>query len=271
MLHHTFQLTSGIGPWRERQLWSQGVSGWDELERRGGGLSPRLDGRLLEAIARARAALAAGDAGALAAMLPARERWRLFPHFEDETGYLDIETDGGDVVTAVSALDARGPRVFVRGRDLEAFPEWTGGWKLIVTFNGLSFDVPVLRRAFPGWRPPPAHVDLRHVWHRLGHRGGLKLLEEEAGVGRPPHLAGLGGWDAVLLWRRHLDGDPEALPRLVEYNLYDAVNLRTLMAMAYNRLVERLAMPAPPVTVRHRGEVLYDLSRQLLALDGRSP
>jgi uncharacterized protein len=262
----TFQLTSGIGPWRERQLWSQGVATWDDLEARGGGVSPRLDGKLLEAVARARGALADGDAGMLSAMLPRRERWRLFPHFEEDAAFLDIETDGGDTVTAVSALDRDGPRVFLRGRDLDAFPDATGRWKLLVTFNGLSFDVPVLRRAFPGWRPPPAHVDLRHVWHRLGHRGGLKLLEEEAGIGRPPHLAGLGGWDAVLLWRRHLEGDRAALRLLVEYNLYDAVNLRTLMSLAYNRLLARFSMPAAPVPVRHHGDVLHDVTRQLLAL-----
>jgi uncharacterized protein YprB with RNaseH-like and TPR domain len=266
MIQSTFQLTSGIGPWRERQLWSQGVSTWEHLEARGGGLSPRLDGRLLEAVARARAALAGGDSGALSAMLPARERWRLYPHFEEDAAFLDIETDGGDTVTAVSVLDRDGPRVFLRGRDLEEFPAATGAWKLLVTFNGLSFDVPVLRRAFPGWRPPPAQVDLRHVWQRLGHRGGLKRLEEEAGIGRPPHLAGLGGWDAVLLWRRHLDGDREALRLLVEYNLYDAVNLKTLMSLAYNRLLERFSMPAIPLPVSHRGDVLYDLTRQLLAL-----
>jgi hypothetical protein len=38
------------------------------------------------------------------------------------------------------------------------------------------------------------------------------------------------------------------------------------MALAYNRLVERFAMPAPPLPVRHRGDVLYDVTRQLLAL-----
>jgi hypothetical protein len=265
VLRRTFQLTSGVGPWRERQLWAQGVLTWDDLEaRRSPGSA--LEERLLAAVAAARRALDDGDAGALAAMMPARERWRLLPAFEDDAAYLDIETDGGDVVTAVAVLDRGGPRVFLRGRDLEAFPEATGAWKLLVTYNGLSFDVPVLRRAFPGWRPPPAHVDLRHLWARLGHRGGLKLLEEAQGIGRPPHLAGLSGWDAVVLWRRHLDGDRAALRLLVEYNLHDAVNLRTLAALGYNRIVERLGLPAEPVPVSHRGDWLLDMSRQILAL-----
>jgi uncharacterized protein YprB with RNaseH-like and TPR domain len=166
----------------------------------------------------------------------------------------------------VGILDRHGPRVYLRGRDLQAFPEATAGWKVIVTFNGASFDLPILRRAFPGWRPPLAHVDLRHLWWRLGHRGGLKLLEKEVGVGRPDHLDGVDGWEAVRLWRRHLDGDRRALRLLAEYNLYDAVNLRTLMDLGYNRLVERLSLPAAPVPVSHRGDVLYDLTRRLLEL-----
>jgi len=266
MIRATFQLSAGIGPWRERQLWSQGVTSWDALESRGGGLSSRLDGRLLEAVGRARRALDEADASALARMLPARERWRLYDVFGADAAFLDIETDGGDTVTAVGVLDRHGPRIFLRGRDLDEFPGCTGAWKLLVTFNGASFDVPILRRAFPGWRPPDAHVDLRHLWGRLGHKGGLKRLEAETGVGRPVHLAGLGGWDAVLLWRRHLDGDRDALRRLAEYNLYDTVNLRTLMALGYNRLVERLAMPAEALPVSWRGDVLYDVSRALLAL-----
>jgi len=266
VIRSTFQLTPGVGPYRERELWRKGVVTWDELSARGGGLSPRLDGRLLEAVARAARALAEGDAGALAGMLPARERWRLYPSFAEEAGFLDVETDGTDLVTAVSVLDRSGPRLFLRGRDLELFPGATAGWKLLVTFNGASFDVPVLRRAFPGWRPPPVHVDLRQVFGRAGHTGGLKVLEEELGVGRPPHLARLRGSDAVRLWQLHLAGDRDALRLLAEYNLYDTVNLRTLMAMGYNRIVDRLALPAEPIAVSHRGDVLYDVTRLLLAL-----
>lgn len=266
MIRSTFQLAPGVGPYRERQLWSAGITTWEAFPEAGRALSPGLDARIREALPRARAALAAGDAGRLSAMLPARERWRLFAAFGEDAGYLDVETDGGEGPTAVAVLDRDGPRLFLAGRDLEAFPAATRGWKMVVTFNGASFDLPLLRRAFPGWRPPPCHVDLRQLWGRLGHRGGLKHLERETGLGRPPHLDGLSGLDAVRLWGRHLAGERGALRLLAEYNLYDAVNLRTLMALGYNRLVERLRLPAPPVPVSWRGDVLYDLTREVLRL-----
>ncbi|WP_176065265.1 ribonuclease H-like domain-containing protein [Anaeromyxobacter diazotrophicus] len=267
MLLSTFQLTPGIGPYRERQLWAAGVRSWDGFPAAPEvALSARLDGRVREAIAAARAALEGGDVGALAALMPARERWRLYRTFEADAAFLDIETDGGDLVTAVGVLDRDGPRVFLRDKDLDDFPDATRAWKVLVTFNGASFDVPILERAFPGWRAPRAHVDLRHLWGRLGHQGGLKLLEQETGVGRPGHLAGVDGMEAVRLWRRHRAGDREALRRLAEYNLYDTVNLKALMALGYNRMLERFELPGEPVAPWERGEVLYDVTKRLLAI-----
>ncbi len=267
MIRSSFRIASGVGPWLESQLWDAGVRCWDDLRAaaHAPGISPRLDARIRAAVARARDALAAGDSETLAAMLPRTERWRLYGAFGDGAAFLDVETDG-DALTAIGFLDARGPRVLLAGRDLERFPEEARGWRLLVTFNGLSFDVPVLRRAFPGWRPPRAHVDLRHLWARLGHEGGLKLLELDTGVGRPAHLLGLSGRDAVRLWRAHLAGDAAALRLFADYNLHDAVNLRTLMDLGYNRMIERLRLPAAPVPVRERGDVAYDVTKLLLSL-----
>jgi hypothetical protein len=38
------------------------------------------------------------------------------------------------------------------------------------------------------------------------------------------------------------------------------------MDLGYNRLLERLSLPAEPVPVSHRGDVLYDVTRRLLEL-----
>lgn len=267
MIRHTFQLARGIGPWMEQALWAQGIGGWDALPPPPAtALSPRLDGRLREAVARAREALLAGDAERLALLLPRRERWRLLADFADRAAYLDVETDARGQVTLIGLLDASGPRLFVRGRDLEDFPEAARGARLLVTFNGLSFDVPMLERTFPGWKGPLAHLDVRHLFARLRMGGGLKWLEGETGLARPDHLRGLGGGDAVRLWEAHLLGDRGALRLLAEYNGYDVLNLPTLAALGYNRMLERHRMPAPPLRVPQRGDHLYDLTRTLLAL-----
>jgi uncharacterized protein len=266
VIRSTFRLAPGVGPYLEARLWEAGVRSWAEFPPAPAvALSPRVDARIREAIARAEAALGAGDAEALAAMVPRAERWRLYPAFAAEAAFLDVESDG-EGLTCIGVLDAAGPRLFLRGRDLEAFPEAARRWKLLVTFNGLSFDVPALRRAFPGFHPPRAHVDLFRLWRRLGHQGGLKLLERAVGLTRPPAVEPLTGLDAVRLWRAHLDGEGAALRLLAEYNLLDAVHLRTLMDLGYNRMVERLRLPAAPVPVAEPGDFRHDVTRLLLAL-----
>jgi uncharacterized protein YprB with RNaseH-like and TPR domain len=266
VIRSTFRLAPGIGPSVEARLWESGIRRWADFPAAPAvAISRAVDERIREAVARAEQALAARDAEALARMLPRAERWRLYAAFAPHAAFLDIETDGEEL-TCVGVLDARGPRLFLRDRDLEAFPEAASGWKLLVTFNGQAFDLPFLRRAFPGFRPPRAHVDLCHLWHRLGHAGGLKVVEREAGLSRPPHLDGLTGRDAVRLWRAARDGDRTALQLLAEYNLHDAVHLRTLMDLGYNRIVERLRLPAAPVPVAERGDFRYDMTKVLLAL-----
>jgi len=266
VIRSTFRLAPGVGPWLEKRLWDAGIRRWEDFPAPPAvALSRAVDDRLRAALADAEAALEAGDADRLAAMMPRRERWRLYHAFAGDAAFLDIESDG-ESITAIGFLDARGPGLLLAGRDLDRFPEVAAGWKLLVTFNGLRFDVPALRRAFPGWRPPRAHVDLCQLWTRLGHRGGLKALERDVGIGRPPHLDGLCGRDAVRLWARHLEGDAGALRLFAEYNLHDAVNLRALMDLGYNRLVERLRLPAEPLRLSERGDVLYDVTKLLLAL-----
>jgi uncharacterized protein YprB with RNaseH-like and TPR domain len=270
-----------VGPGRERRLWRAGIGSWRELESApppalAGGAEPRLR----EASEAAATALARRDATALAGFLPTGERWRLLGAFGEEAAYLDIET-GDEVwgragISAIGVLDRDGPRLFLAGRDLDEFPRRARDWPLLVTFNGSSFDVPILRRAFPGWVPPAAHVDLRHALGRLGHDGGLKRIEDELAplnLARPGHLRGIDGWVACGLFRRGRDGDRRALRLFAEYNLYDVVNLRTLAAYAYNALVAAEADEAPalrahvaPLPVPLRGDVLYDVSKILLAL-----
>jgi hypothetical protein len=282
MLESTFQLVRGVGPAGERKLWRAGVACWSDLDAtRAAAVGPRAAPRLADAARGAARALGRGDVGRLARLLPASERWRLLGAFGDDAVYLDIET-GDDVwgregVSAIGLLDRDGPRLLLAGRDLERFPALARRWKLLVTFNGSSFDVPILRRAFPGWTPPGAHVDLRHALARLGHEGGLKAIEDELddelALARPAHLRGIDGWAACGLFRRGRDGDKRALRLFAEYNLYDVVNLRTLAAYAYNALAAEEVAAAPALRahvsalpVPRRGDVLYDISKILLAL-----
>jgi uncharacterized protein YprB with RNaseH-like and TPR domain len=280
MLCSTFQLAPGIGPTRERALWRYGVACWSDYDGPPSAALKSIDRVLRTGIDAASAALAKGDIAAIAALLPQGEHWRLFDTFANGVAYLDIETCDDVVgragISAIGVVDRQGPRLFLAGRDLEQFPERARDWSLLVTFNGSSFDLPLLRRAFPEWQPPLAHVDLRHALGRLGHRGTLKQLEEwlpALHLERPEPLRRLNASGASALYHRGQNGDREALRTFAEYNLYDAVNLRTLMAYTYNGLVERLCARTPTLRrvtrtlpIPGRGDVLYDISKILLSL-----
>ena len=54
----------------------------------------------------------------------------------------------------------------------------------------------------------------------------------------------MGGYDAVILWQQHLNGDPDALPRLLRYNRADVVNLKVLMERAWDELHRNLELAA---------------------------
>ncbi len=267
LLRATFQLVAGVGPTREQRLWTAGITDWSLIESTPAGICPPpLFQRLVTTVKAAESALAALDLPTLAHLLPTRELWRLFPTFGERAVYLDIECEGEDGISAIGLLRQEGPRILLHGRDLAAFPALVPPDCLLVTFNGAAFDVPRLARAFPDWEPPAAHIDLRPVWTRLGQWGGLKLIEESLGMGRPDHLRGLDGNGACWLWRAAKLGDQRALLRFAEYNLYDAINLRALLVMAHDRLAEATGLPCPKAPPFSRGDVLYDVSKLLLAL-----
>jgi uncharacterized protein YprB with RNaseH-like and TPR domain len=104
----------------------------------------------------------------------------------------------------------------------------------------------VLLRQFPNLRLQAAHIDLRFVLRRLGFRGGLKKIEPLFGINRPPEVRLLNGYDAVILWRRHLARRSGALELLLRYNGQDCINLERLMEQAYRMLRESL-LPGPLV------------------------
>jgi uncharacterized protein YprB with RNaseH-like and TPR domain len=144
-------------------------------------------------------------------------------------GYLDIETSFRGDVTVVGLLRMDRGVVQIIGEAIarEALIESFQGLDTLCTFNGESFDLPVLRRAFGlGLLERYRSVDLSIECRRNGIRGGLKRIEASLSI--PRRLRGVNGIDAMVLWDRWLGGDREALHTLLAYNRDDVVNLALL-------------------------------------------
>ena len=143
----------------------------------------------------------------------------------------------------IGMYDGNRMHTMVRGQNLTRsnLEGMLSGAKVIVTFNGSSFDIPMIESQFPGTVPTIPHVDLKHPLRRLGLAGGLKRIERELGIERDRRVEYMTGEDAVYLWRLwEKDGNRNALELLAEYNAEDCRNLKALADYTYRHLKKQV-------------------------------
>jgi uncharacterized protein YprB with RNaseH-like and TPR domain len=110
---------------------------------------------------------------------------------------------------------------------------------VIVSFNGKSFDLPLLkaRARLAGAELSTdglMHLDLLHVTRRLLHAGwpDCRLRTAEARALRLERTDDLPGAEAPAAWRRWLErGDASLLGRVADHNRADLLALVALMAL----------------------------------------
>lgn len=243
MLEHTFVHIHGIGLKTENKLWEQGIQTWHQFLKHNRTIfSPTRDERVRRELEASIAHLK--DIRFFRNLLPPTEIWRVYETFKDRAVYLDIETSGGylglDEITVIGLYDGNRVQTFVNGINLDQFEIAIAPYELVITFNGSRFDLPFIRRWFTHIALPPAHIDLCFFLRRLGYKGGLKNIEKQFGILRAPEVDGMGGHDAVMLWRAYQWGDGNSLERLVQYNTADIINLEPLMQTGYEEMKKRI-------------------------------
>lgn len=239
----------GIGPERAARLREGGYDSWERLDealaggvsraellgagrgappgKRGGGGSawPAEAARWRAVLAESREARDRRDLGWFVDRFASREHWRVLAEGFPEAGWLDIETTGVSRyyghVTVIGMLRGGEFRHWVWPEPMDRVAAWIAETPLLVTFNGKRFDLPFLAHHVPGFREPAAHVDLLDVARAAGQRGGLKEIEARLGLSRPEEVAGMGGYEAVVLWHLARGGDVSAFHRLLAYNKAD--------------------------------------------------
>ena len=259
MLKNTFLHIPGIGIQTEKRLWESGIQNWDDVTNdRTAGLSPKKRKTVVEHLRESKEQFDSINPNYFFELSPSSHHWRFFPEFSDATVYLDIETTGlsphYETITTIALYDGESIFYYVKDRNLDDFPEDIGRYKVIVTYNGKSFDLPFIERHF-GIKLNQAHIDLRYVLASLGYKGGLKGCETRLGFHRGD-LADIDGFFAVLLWHDYRKNRNEkALQTLLAYNIQDVLSLEILMVIAYNLKIEdtpfylnRLPEPVLPET-----------------------
>lgn len=241
MIENSFIHLPGIGEQTERKLWDQGLRSWDDLESSVFDVfGKKKAATVLVGLEESRAALESGEFKYFCDRMKSSHAWRLVPPCSEAIAYLDIETTGlgfppQSHSTTIAVLfkgeiliehEPRRKRELLERLEAEA--------KMMVTFNGLCFDLPFLRHE-TGLQLGMPHVDLR-VWfrrHELG--GGLKAIQRYFPEVHQRSSMDIDGFDAVRLWRMHKRGVPRALETLMTYNAEDSLVLQPLLYLAYEK------------------------------------
>ncbi|NCC50185.1 MAG: hypothetical protein EOM20_03115 [Spartobacteria bacterium] len=246
-LHHL----PGLGPKRLNEAQRLGVATWEDLVAQMNrlGLGATGQQKIQAAITACDAAIEADDIAYLTRMYHAKDHWRILGHYLERASFFDIETSGlgpGSYITLIACLHRGHLHTFVHGENLDAFLDILDEVELLVSFNGASFDVPQVLSHFHIPGIPCPHIDLRWACYHEQLRGGLKHIETELGIERPPDLVGVDGEEAVWLWDYwRQDGNQSARSKLIRYCCADVLSLNLLAAkLLHARGCQPLCRPA---------------------------
>jgi len=238
MLKNTFIHIPGIGIITEQRFWDSGIYSWkDFIQNCPIRLSQLKMDSISSCLIESHQHLESGNPNYFFDLLSANLHWRFFPEFRDSTVYLDIETTGlenwRNEITTIALYDGSSIIHYINGQNLDDFLDDIVKYKVIVSYNGKTFDVPFIENYF-GIKLDHAHIDLRYILGSLGYRGGLKSCEIQLGFDRGD-LKDIDGFFAVQLWHDYQKtGNPKALETLLAYNIQDVLTLENLMVISYN-------------------------------------
>lgn len=248
MLNNTYIHIPSIGSSTERMIWNSGIKSWDDFLINHGTLkATKKKQRLLySGVEESIEQLSGKNHVFFARRLLPCHHWRAYRQFEEKTAFVDIETTGlssqSDSITIIGIYNGKETKTYIQGINLHEATEELAKYKQLVTFNGARFDLPFIEHEFPGFFNH-LHIDLMYPLKNIGYSGGLKKIECSLGIRRSEETEGISGFEAVRLWNKYKKGDDEALEVLIKYNKEDVVNLKTIIEMTYQKMVDNEVAP----------------------------
>ncbi len=265
MLNNSFIHIPSIGQITEEKIWKNGIRTTDEfLYSEADFLPPKTREKIKNYISR----FHPEDPHHYYDNLPSKKQWRIFKRFQNTTAYIDIETTGldnyRDKITTIALYDGENIKHYVNGINLDDFKKDIFDYKVIVTYNGKSFDVPFIESFF-NIEIPHCHLDLRYILKDLGYSGGLKSCEKQLGVNRDDDLDGMDGFMAVLIWNHYSRrNDKKALETLLAYNVEDVLNLEYLMITAYNMKIKDIPLELDELEIPSKKENPFEIDESIV-------
>ncbi len=269
MLNCSFLHIPSIGRKTEEKIWESGIITTEEfIKSQTNSIPPRTREKIINHINMSGSN--AEDPYHYYDHLPSSEQWRIFKRFQKYTAYIDIETTGLDTyrdkITTIALYDGENIKHYVNGINLDEFKEDIFDYKVIVTYNGKTFDVPFIE-SFLNIEISHCHLDLRYILKSLGYSGGLKSCEKQLGIGRGDDLDGVDGFMAVLIWNHYQRrNDKKALETLLAYNIEDVLNLEYLMITAYNKKIQGFPFDLDALEIPLKKENPFEVDESIVNL-----
>jgi len=240
MIKKSFIFLEKISTKKEQSIYRQNIKDWSDFLKADKikGIAPLKKAYYNRQIQEAQKALLEENPSYFTNRLPQKEMWRLYDQFKEQSCFLDIEIDSTGKVILVGISDYYTTSTFIQRINLEKslLEKELSKYKLLITFNGSSFDLPKLKKQLQLDFNIP-HIDLKPLCVNLNLKGGLKEVEKTLNLKRPKHLYG----NPVELWKAfHASGDGEYLELLIDYNKEDIENLKGVMEYCYKKLNEKI-------------------------------
>jgi uncharacterized protein YprB with RNaseH-like and TPR domain/predicted nuclease with RNAse H fold/dephospho-CoA kinase len=159
-----------------------------------------------------------------------KDFYRVAYSYPEDVMFLDIETTGLSqiyhYVTLIGWMISGSYHYWLPGMDNSVFLNTFKRVKLIITFNGVKFDCPFIKKTFnhPEVSVKP-NIDLMYLCRSFDYTKGQKNIEREMGFKRPDEITDCNGKEAIALWYKFLFGDNSALNKLIAYNFYDILGM----------------------------------------------
>ena len=145
----------------------------------------------------------------------------------------------------------------MQGQNLNDFVEDIQKYKVIVSYNGRSFDVPFIENYFK-IRLNHAHIDLRYILYSLGFKGGLKGCERQLDMDR-------GDLRDIEFDNEHLDRADNALVKKGQF--YNGVDFSRLLGLnkLMNNLLSKKKTTLPVWQDQKESDILAKYSVQFMS------
>ncbi|MGC8585236.1 MAG: ribonuclease H-like domain-containing protein [Thermoplasmata archaeon] len=259
ILRESFFIFDSISFAKQRSLKRRGIVNWDDLYING---KNHFSDKRWEGIEREVKICIENyknkNLNFFKTFLDEKYHFLLLDDFSDYAIFLDIETTGireNNEITMIGISDNhKRYRVFLKDINLNEnnIGEILKRYPIVVTFFGKNFDIPFIRKNFPGLADiidSLINIDLYYLGKMVGFKGGLKRIEKQVGILREREIDGMDGYDAVLLWKDYLNGNKDSMIKLIRYNRADVINLvdisEYMLEIFYEMYIKNLRYPYP--------------------------